>query len=433
MHLPWNSGRKAKDGPNDRTPKRSGKNRRIGRLARIGIAAGLVAAVAGGLGATAFRAPAALHLTSGSAPAGAIGAPLHTEGAKIVNKDGRTVTLTGVNWFGFETGTFAPHGLWARSYTSMLNQIVDSGFNTIRLPFSNEMFNPKSVPNGIDYKLNPGLKGLKGVALMTKIVDAATSRGLAVILDQHRPDQYGQSNLPVSGDLTEQQWINDWTMLARHFRNNPLVIGADLHNEPHGQATWGTGGPQTDWRLMAERAGNAILKVNPNWLIIVEGIDNYHGQGYWWGGDLQGAKAYPVKLAEPNHLVYSAHDYGPGVYNQNWFQAKDFPKNMPAIWSKHWAFLQEKGIAPVLLGEFGGRSVSAGTTEGKYQLALVAFLRQHGISYTYWSWNPDSGDTGGILNNNWQTVDKGKLHMLQTDQSPLPQAQKLGLKDTAQS
>jgi endoglucanase len=337
-----------------------------------------------------------------------------------VDAAGNTVTLTGVNWFGFETSTFAPDGLSVRNYRSMLDQMVASGFNTIRLPYSNALFQPGNTPNGINYKLNPDLKGLSGLALMDKIVYAATSRGLMVILDQHRPNQYAQSPLPASGSLTEQGWINDWVMLAKEFRNSPLVIGADLHNEPNGAATWGSGNPQTDWRLMAEKAGDAVLKVDPRWLVFVEGIDNYQGQYYWWGGDLQAAKRYPVQLSEPDHLVYEAHDYGPDVYNQNWFQAKNFPDNLPAVWNRNWAYLKEQNIAPVLLGEFGG---SVGNdTEGKWQSTLVSFLKQHGISYTYWSWNPNSSDTGGILNDNWQTVQSAKLDLLHTYQSPLPQA-----------
>ena len=209
-------------------------------------------------------------------------------------------------------------------------------------------------------------------------------------------------------------------MLAEHYRNNPLVIGADLHNEPHGQATWGTGNPQTDWRLMAEQAGNAILTANPHCLIFVEGIDNYGGQAYWWGGDLEGAKRYPVQLSEPNHLVYEAHDYGPSIYNQTWFQARNFPNNLPGIWDKNWAFLKNQGIAPILLGEFGAKSLGS-DTEGTWQRTLFLFLKQHGISYTYWCWNPNSGDTGGILNDNWTTVDKQKLEFLRTYQSPLPE------------
>ena len=86
---------------------------------------------------------------------------MHTNGGSIVDAAGQTVTITGVNWFGFETSTFAPHGLWARNYKSMLDQIAASGFNAIRLPYSNALFRPGNTPNGINYTLNPDLKGLQ--------------------------------------------------------------------------------------------------------------------------------------------------------------------------------------------------------------------------------------------------------------------------------
>ena len=168
----------------------------------------------------------------------------------------------------------------------------------------------------------------------------------------HRQDGgpfIGSGSLVIMRD-PESRWINDWVMLAQHYRGNPTVIGADLHNEPHDPATWGDGNPATDWRLAAERAGNAILAVNPDWLIIVEGIEHYQGASYWWGGNLEGAKQYPVQLSVPHQLVYSAHDYGPEVYDQNWFQAPTFPKNMPSFWQKHWGYLQTEKIAPVYLG-----------------------------------------------------------------------------------
>ena len=60
--------------------------------------------------------------------------------------------------------------------------------------------------------------------------------------------------------------------------------------------------------MAAEQAGNAILAVNPEWLIIVEGIEQYHGDFYWWGGNLEGAAQFPVRLSQPDKLVYSAHD-----------------------------------------------------------------------------------------------------------------------------
>jgi len=343
--------------------------------------------------------------------------PLHAAGAQLENAQDEPIALSGVNWFGFETQTFAPHGLDVRNYQDMLTQMAHLGFNTLRLPYSNQLFDPASVPSGINYTLNPDLRGLQGLALVDKIVAGARRAGLCVILDQHRPDAYAQSDLWYTAQVSEARWIHDWVMLALHYKGTPAVIGADLHNEPHGAATWGDGNLATDWRLAAERAGNAILAVNPHWLIAVEGIETYRGDAYWWGGNLEGAKQYPVRLSHPQQLVYSAHDYGPDIYEQSWFQSPTFPKNLPTVWQTHWGYLQTEHLAPVYLGEFGGSMVNS--AEAAWQTTLVSYLSQHRISYTYWCWNPDSGDTGGILKRDWTTVDQAKLDILRSYQWPL--------------
>ncbi|MET7400671.1 glycoside hydrolase family 5 protein [Dactylosporangium sp. NPDC005572] len=356
--------------------------------------------------------------------------PLHAEGSKILDARGEEVTFTGVNWFGLETNTFAPHGLWSRKLDDMLDQMVSSGFNSMRLPFSNELFDASAKPTGVDFALNPDLEGLTGPQIMDKVVEGATKRGMMVILDRHRPTSQGQSNLWYTDKVSEERWISDWVKLAEHYKGNALVVGADLHNEPHGEATWGDGSEKTDWKAAAERAGNAVLKANPNWLIIVEGIESYDGNGYWWGGNLQGAAKHPVKLADQSKLVYSAHDYSPKVWSQQWFNDPSFPANMPALWDKQFGYLVKQNVAPVLMGEFGGRSVADKDAQGNkdlegiWQQNLVKYLKDNGLSYTYWSWNPNSGDTGGVLKDDWKTVDQAKLDLLKTYQAPLASAPK---------
>jgi endoglucanase len=207
-------------------------------------------------------------------------------------------------------------------------------------------------------------------------------------------------------------------MLANRYRGNATIIGADLHNEPHGPATWGDGHPLTDWRAAAERAGNAVLQANPDWLVFVEGIEHHDDDWYWWGGNLSLAGQLPVQLSVPNKLVYEAHDYGPEVSSQKWFQTPSFPQNLAGIWNSHWAYLKLTGIAPVLVGEFGGRSVGT-DQEGVWQRMLVDYLKSNGFDYTYWCWNPNSGDTGGILNDDWITLNPAKLEILQAYQWPL--------------
>jgi len=346
------------------------------------------------------------------------GGPLSTYKGQIADASGQVVHLTGINWFGMETGYFVPGGLDTRNWQQMLDQIVLAGFNTIRFPFSSQFLDdPMALPQGINYNINPDLKGLHGLSLLDKLIAGARARGLKVILDRHRPTASDQTALWYTAQVPESRWIADWVMLAKHYRGNDTIIGADLHGEPHGPACWGCGDPKNDWRLASERAGDAILKANPNWLIIVEGIEQYKGGLYWWGGNLQGAGKYPVRLSKPDKLVYSAHDYGPDVYPQAWFHAADFPQNLISIWMQHWAYLQLSGQAPVLVGEFGASSVSK--TEGIWLRNIMAFLKAHGFSYTYWAWNPDSADTGGLLLPNWTTVDQQKLNILATYQAPL--------------
>ncbi|MBV9174045.1 MAG: cellulase family glycosylhydrolase, partial [Chloroflexi bacterium] len=168
----------------------------------------------------------------------------------------------------------------------------------------------------------------------------------------------------------------------------------------------------TDWRLAAGRAGNAILAVNPHVLIFVQGIEHSGDDWYWWGGNFLDARAAPVQLDVPGRLVYSPHDYGPGVYAQSWFADANFPGNMPAVWDAHWGYLSNEQIAPVVLGEFGGRSVGD-DPEGVWQHALMDYADQHGIGWLNWSFNPDSGDTGGLLSDDWLSVVQAKTDLYQ--------------------
>jgi len=342
---------------------------------------------------------------------------LHTCGSQIYDAQGRLVRITGVSWFGLETATMAPDGLWARNWQTILAQLSALGYNTLRLPFSDDILQPNARPSGIDYLLNPDLQGLTSLQVMDKIIAGARQYGLRVILDRHRPSSAGQSDLWYTPQRSEAQWIAEWKMLAGRYRGDDTVIGADLDNEPRGPATWGTNDPATDWRLAAERAGNAILSVNPYWLIFVEGIEHTGNDWYWWGGDLEGVAKAPVILNLPNRVVYSPHDYGPDVYPQGWFHDSSFPNNMPLVWDKHWGYIAEQGIAPVVLGEFGGRSVGS-DKEGQWQRALVSYLADHHLGFISWALNPDSGDTGGLLDDNWMTVVSAKQDLYSESLAP---------------
>ncbi|MHB9851930.1 cellulase family glycosylhydrolase [Streptomyces krungchingensis] len=347
----------------------------------------------------------------------------HTGGRQILDSADRPVRIAGINWFGFETGNHVVHGLWSRDYKSMIDQMKSLGYNTIRLPYSDDLFKG-TVPDSIDFSggKNTDLQGLDSLQVMDRIVTYAGRDGLKVILDRHRPDSGGQSALWYTPTVPESTWIADLKALAARYAGQDTVIGIDLHNEPHDPACWGCGDTAVDWRLAAQRAGNAVLSVNSRLLVFVEGVQTYNGVSGWWGGNLMGAGQYPVQLDVADRVVYSAHDYATSVAQQSWFSDPSFPANMPGVWDKYWGYLFKQDIAPVWVGEFGTTLQSP--VDQKWLAALVSYLRPTGtygadsISWTFWSWNPNSGDTGGILKDDWTTVDTVKDGYLASVKAP---------------
>ncbi|MFC8617344.1 cellulase family glycosylhydrolase [Micromonospora purpureochromogenes] len=380
---------------------------------------------------------AAVSTTPAAAAVGGTGTGyLHTSGNKIVDSTGATVRLTGINWFGMETDNKTFHGLWSSNpWRGQLDKMASLGYNTLRIPYSNDALKPGATASGINDFVNPDLVGLSPVQILDKVIDYAGGKGMRVILDRHRPTAAGQSPLWYTSTVSEATWINDWKMLAQRYAGNPTVIGADLHNEPHAEGTnpaatgacWGCGDTTRDWRLAAERAGNAILGVQPNWLIFVEGVscpsgglsnvwDNDPSNDEdcgWWGGNLSKAGQFPVRLNVANRLVYSPHEYATSVYHQAWFDAPDYPANMPAIWDKYWGYLHKQNIAPIMMGEFGTTLVAPKDKVWLENLMAYTGTGVNGMSFTYWSWNPNSGDTGGIALDDWTNINTAKQAILQ--------------------
>jgi endoglucanase len=375
-----------------------------------------------------------------AAPAQAAGTGvgfLHTNGNKIVDSTGATVRLTGINWFGMETDNHTFHGLWASvTWKSMIDHMAQLGYNTIRVPYTGDSLRSGAAATGINDFTNPDLVGKSPLQILDLVIDYAGTKGMRIILDRHRPTAAGQTPLWYTAAASEASMIADWQMLAQRYANNPTVVGADLFNEPHAEGTdpnatgacWGCGVQARDWRLAAQRIGNAILQTNSNWLIFVEGVscpttggipntfDNIPDDPMecdWWGGNLALAGQFPVQLSVANRLVYSAHDYGISVYDrQPWFKDSTFPNNLPAVWDHFWGYLYNQNIAPVLVGEFG--STLANPLDTQWLTKLMAYMGTgvNGISFTYWAWNPNSGDTGGIVQDDWVTVQTAKQNIV---------------------
>jgi endoglucanase len=363
---------------------------------------------------------------------------LHTDGRVIKDANGTTVRITGINWFGMETDNKTFHGLWANApatWRGQIDRMASLGFNTIRVPYSGDALKPGAVATSVNSFSNPDLVNLGPLEILDKVIEYAGSKGMRIILDRHRPTAAGQTALWYTAAVSEASMIADWQLLARRYAGNTTVIGADLFNEPHADGTdpngtgacWGCGDTNRDWRLAAQRIGNAILSVQPNWLIFVEGVSCLSGGNAnafdnipdpwqncdWWGGNLSGAATQPVALNVANRLVYSPHDYAISVFDrQVWFNDPNFPNNLPSVWDTFWGNLN----APIMLGEFG--STLANPLDVQWLNTLMTYLTSKGFSFTFWAWNPNSGDTGGIVGDDWWTVNQQKYSILQPHLNP---------------
>ena len=322
-----------------------------------------------------------------------------------------------MNWFGFETATGAPHGLWTRNLGEMLDQIADLGFNVIRVPFSASIMDDAAgAVQGIDQQANPDLVGLTSLEILDRFIAEAGARGLGIILDRHTLAPDDRHHLWYDERYPPERLVTDWEFLAERYRDVPNVIGADLYNEPHDEACWGCGDPATDWKAAATAAADALHAVEPDWLVFVEGVENAAGDSCdgpeanactWWGGDLSSADTDPVELAVPNKVVYSPHEYATSVYRQPWFNDPSYPANLPAIWERFWGHLELTDAAPVMVGEFG--TTLDEQVDAIWLESLLAYLDDIGAGFTFWTFNPNSGDTGGILEDDWFTVDDEKF------------------------
>ncbi len=342
----------------------------------------------------------------------------HTSGNKILDANGTQVRIAGINWYGFETTRGVVGGLTSQDYKAILQTIKTQGYNTVRIPFSNQMVETPQVPSSISFTnasgaINTDLQGLNSLQILDKIVTAAGTDGLKVILDNHRSeagDSAESNGLWFTSSYPESAWINDWTTLAQRYAGNPTVIGMDLRNEPHnafsGGACWDCGGTN-DWHLAAGRAGNAVLAVNPKLLVFVEGTDAYTSNDYyWWGGNLEGVANSPVTLSVADQIVYSAHDYGPTEYQQSWFNGSTTAASLDAVWTQHWGFIAKNGVAPVWLGEFGTTNDAASAqssvagSEGQWFQSLVSYLAADAtLNWTNWALNGE--DEYGLLDANY--------------------------------
>ena len=336
-----------------------------------------------------------------------VAAPLSTRGRFIVDAHGRRVRLAGVNWYGAHEDLGVAPGLDRTHRSRLAKTIRLLGFNSVRLPFSLWM-TEQTAPVPDQYlAANPDLSGATPMQVYDACVAALTGAGLIVIPNCHILD----AGWCCSADDGNGLWFNDrwpaakffsaWQGMAERYKSNPLVAGMDITNEPR-QArvgwrvrtpAWGTGG-KTDLAAMYTHVGNLIHEINPDPLIICEGLD--------YAADLSAVARHPVRLERPGKVVYSLHDY-PWFHPRGQSRAAYFDQMNRA--GGYLLAGQADGVdgsAPLWIGEFGNgtRSLAnfglapsspgggGGADAGVWWNNFEAWLTDTDVDWCWWALNP---------------------------------------------
>ena len=360
---------------------------------------------------------------------------LSVKGNRIVDQSGNEVWITGINWFGYNTGTNTFDGLWACDLNTSIAEIANHGFNLLRVPMSAELINSwakGTYPEAnFNHATNAYLVDMNSLEIFDYVVGQCRANGLKIMIDIHsaKTDAMGHmANVWYNGDVTEADYLAALSWMADRYKNDDTVIAYDLKNEPHGKANetprakWDNSRDKDNWKYIAEKAAKAVLDKNPNVLVMVEGIEIYPKSkdnadfsstspadyySTWWGGNLRGVKDYPIDLGKyQNKLVYSPHDYGPAVYEQEWFKGDYSYESLKRdAWNDNWLYIHDEGIAPILIGEWGGFMTQPNL---KWMKLLRQLIKEKRLNHTFWCFNANSGDTGGLVKDDFVTWDEEK-------------------------
>lgn len=353
---------------------------------------------------------------------------LKTQGELIVNEEGETVYLRGVNagglfvieqWMtGFknvqnEEGTLIcrdhktttkafierfgekkAQELWSEYQKNWWSEqdfqnCADMGMNVIRLPFTYMNVDFDAISSYDDAGI------IYDFTALEDFVQTAAKYGMYTILDLHGAygsqngqDHSGEVISPAasvdfySNEKMQTLTVNLWRELAYHFKDNPNVAAYDLLNEPGEKKD--EGGTQSTskrhWDFM-DKAYKAVREEDENHIVVFESC--------WEGNNLPKPSVYGWE-----NCMYSFHHYSGQTSN-----AEAHNRSMDNKISNVTA--QKFGI-PIQLGEFNCYS-----TEESWDYSLQT-LNDNGWHWTSWTYkvNNSWGNSGwGIYYTEAKSVD----------------------------
>lgn len=271
--------------------------------------------------------------------------------------------IRGISWYGLETEHKNLMCCWANDISWHLQKMESLGFNSVRVPFAYQ-----NVQDG-------------NWTVLDSLFAAVRETNLTIVLDFHRIENTHQSAKPYTDNVTFDHFLGVWETVLRRYAENPHLVAVDIFNEYQPDNTM-------EWGNLARQICQFIETRFPGRLV-------YYVQGVKWGGDLHYVHLEDLQYSD--RILYSIHKY--------YFTDKE-----PLEESWDWSFGPHKTV--VTVGEWG--YISNNPRETAWAERFAAWLKLHGIRNTYfWTWSPNSDDTGGILLDNCLDVDGQKMAFLQ--------------------
>jgi endoglucanase len=188
-------------------------------------------------------------------------------------------------WFAQSPGRYTPERLASYTDVNDIGLIKQMGFDHIRLSID-----PDPLSRPLMWSSDPQADPF--VSALDKIVKAAQSNGLAVIIDIHPESEY-KRRVRQEGGFVEK-FADLWRALAKHYVSyDPELTFFEVMNEPEFTDAY-------QWMGVQAHVAAAIRGVAPQNTIIVSGAE--------WSDIDQLLRL--EALAEPN-LIYNFHFYTP--------------------------------------------------------------------------------------------------------------------------